>query len=217
MDDLWQQLAAGLLATTWLEFAAVLFGIASVLFSRMENIWVYPTGLVNTTIYIYLSVVAGLYAEAGVNFYYTVMSIAGWILWARKTGGQTALHITRSSCSEWQWTLAFFFACWAVLYLLLDHWTDSTVPLADGLASAAAYTGMLLMTRKKLENWLWWILTNLAAMPLYFFKGFVFTAFQYAVFLLLAVSGYIGWRRKLAGSATLPATSAPARQTEAQK
>ncbi|MCB0534867.1 MAG: nicotinamide mononucleotide transporter [Lewinellaceae bacterium] len=197
IHEIWQQLLEGLLATTLLEFIAVAFGIASVIFSRLENILVYPTGLVNTIIYIYLSVVAGLYAEAGVNFYYTVMSIWGWLMWARKKDGETVLHITRSSTREWLQALAFFAVCWLLLFLALQHWTDSTVPLADGFASAAAYTGMLLMTRKKLENWLWWILTNMAAMPLYFIKGFVFTSFQYLVFLLLAILGYLEWRRRL--------------------
>ncbi|MCB9316985.1 MAG: nicotinamide mononucleotide transporter [Lewinellaceae bacterium] len=197
IHEIWQQLLEGLLATTLLEFIAVAFGIASVIFSRLENILVYPTGLVNTIIYIYLSVVAGLYAEAGVNFYYTVMSIWGWLMWARKKDGETVLHITRSSTREWLQAIAFFAGCWLLLFLALQHWTDSTVPLADGFASAAAYTGMLLMTRKKLENWLWWILTNMAAMPLYFIKGFVFTSFQYLVFLLLAILGYLEWRRRL--------------------
>lgn len=195
----WQQLLDGLYATTWLEFIAVFFGIASVIFSRQENILVYPTGLVNTTIYIYLSFVAGLYAEAGVNFYYTIMSLAGWFLWTRKKEGTPVLYITRSTAREWTLTLTFFGLCWLALYGILSHWTDSTVPVADGFASAAAYTGMLLMTRKKLENWLWWILTNCAAIPLYFVKGFVFTSFQYVVFLVLAVMGYIEWRKRLEG------------------
>lgn len=193
---IWQQLLEGLRATTWLEYIAVFFGIASVIFSRLENIWVYPTGIVNTTVYIYLSIVAGLYAEAGVNFYYTVMSIVGWVLWARKREGQTVLHITRSSRREWLIALAFFAVCWLVLWWVLRSYTNSTVPLADGFASAAAYTGMWLMARKKLENWLWWIVTNIASIPLYFIKGFVFTSFQYLVFLVLAVMGYVEWRRK---------------------
>ncbi|MEZ4943817.1 MAG: nicotinamide riboside transporter PnuC [Saprospiraceae bacterium] len=204
IHEIWQQLLEGLLATSPLEFIAVAFGITSVIFSRLENILVYPTGLVNTTIFIYLSIVAGLYAEAGVNFYYTVMSIWGWFLWTRKKSGETVLQISRSSPREWFLALAFFACCWLVLFLILRHWTDSTVPLADGFASATAYTGMLLMTRKKLENWLWWILTNMAAMPLYFVKGFVFTAFQYFVFLILAVLGYIEWRRRLESEALAP-------------
>lgn len=193
LQNLWQ----GLLATTWLEFTAVFFGIASVMFSRLENIWVYPTGIVNTTIYIYLSLVAGLYAEAGVNVYYTVMSIVGWVLWAQKREGQKVLHITRSGAREWLLALAFFAACWIALFWTLSRFTNSTVPLADSFAAGTAYTGMWLMARKKLENWLWWIATNIASIPLYFIKGFVFTSFQYLVFLILAVMGYVEWRRKM--------------------
>lgn len=196
-QEILQRLWEGLLATTWLEFIAVSFGIASVVFSRLENIWVYPTGIVNTTIFIYLSIVAGLYAEAGVNFYYTVMSIIGWVLWTQKKEGNRVLRITQSSRKEWLIALVFFGLCWAVLFVVLKTYTDSTVPVADAFASAAAYTGMWLMARKKLENWLWWIVTNIASIPLYFVKGFVFTSFQYIVFLVLAILGYIEWRRKL--------------------
>lgn len=197
-QEILQRLWEGLLATTPLEFIAVAFGIASVMLSRLENIWVYPTGIVNTTIYIYLSIVAGLYAEASVNFYYTVMSMVGWVFWAQKKAGEKVLHITRSSQQEWLIALVFFSLCWAILFFVLKKFTDSTVPIADGFASAAAYTGMWLMARKKLENWLWWIVTNIASIPLYFVKGFVFTSFQYFVFLVLAILGYVEWRRKLA-------------------
>lgn len=197
IQHIWQQFLEGLLATTPLEFIAVVFGIASVIYSRQENIRVYPTGIVNTTIYIYLSLIAGLYAEAGVNFYYTVMSIVGWVMWAVKKEGKTVLHISRSTLREWSFALGFFALCWLVLWWVLQTFTNSTVPVADGFASAAAYTGMWLMARKKLENWLWWIITNVASIPLYFIKGFVFTSFQYLVFLVLAVMGYVEWRRKL--------------------
>ncbi len=197
LPEIWQQLLDGLLATTWLEFIAVVFGIASVLYSRAENILVYPTGLVNTSLYIYLCLVAGLYAEASVNAYYTLMSIIGWAMWARKSEGKTALQITASSALEWRNALLFFGASWLLLWYVLRHFTDSTVPLADGFASASAYTGMWLMTRKKLENWIWWIVTNLASIPLYFVKGYVFTSFQYVVFLILAMLGLLEWRRKL--------------------
>lgn len=207
--DIGQQLLDGLLATTWLEYIAVFFGIASVVYARMEHIAVYPTGLINTTIYIYLSLIGGLYAEAGVNFYYTVLSITGWILWANKKDGALVLHITRSTPGEWLRSTGFFAACWLVLYLVLKHLTNSTVPLADSFASAAAYTGMLLMTRKKLENWLWWILTDFASIPLYISKGFVFTGFQYLVFLALAFMGYFEWRKKLNQASAGFAATAP--------
>ncbi len=195
--EIWRQLLEGLFATSWLEFIAVIFGIVSVLYSRAENILVYPTGLVNTSLYIYLCLVAGLYAEASVNTYYTVMSVIGWVMWSRKTEGAGGLQITASSASEWRNSLLFFAGSWLVLWYILSRFTDSTVPLADGFAAASAYTGMWLMTRKKLENWIWWIVTNLASIPLYFIKGYVFTSFQYIVFLILAVMGYVEWRRKL--------------------
>ncbi|HRI59732.1 MAG TPA: nicotinamide riboside transporter PnuC, partial [Saprospiraceae bacterium] len=134
MTEILQRLWEGLLATTPLEFIAVFFGIASVLFSRKENIWVYPTGIVNTTIYIYLSIIAGLYAEAGVNFYYTAMSIIGWVLWAQKREGGQVLRITQSNRREWLIALIFFGLCWAALFFVLKTYTDSTVPVADGFA-----------------------------------------------------------------------------------
>lgn len=198
MNEIWQSFISGMLATTWLEFTAVVFGILSVIYSRAENILVYPTGLVNTTLYIYLSVQAGLYAEASVNGYYTIMSIAGWIWWSRKKeDGASRLLITSSSATDWRDALLFFGIFWILLWWLLSRFTDSSVPLADGFAAASAYTGMWLMTRKKLENWIWWIITNIASIPLYFTKGFVFTSFQYLVFLILAVMGYAAWRRKM--------------------
>jgi len=195
--DIWQQFLDGLFATGWLEFVAVMFGIASVMLSRIENIWVYPTGIINTSIYIYLCIVGGLYAESGVNFYYTVMSVIGWVLWSKKNEGQVVLHISRSTTVEWRNSLVFFVLCWGLLYFILKKFTDSTVPLADGFASAAAYTAMWLMARKKLENWIWWGITNVASIPLYFIKGYVFTSFQYLVFLVLSVMGYVEWRQRI--------------------
>lgn len=197
MSDILNQLWAGLLATTWLEFIAVIFGIVSVMLSRIEHIGVYPTGIINTGIYIYLSIVAGLYAEASVNIYYTVMSIIGWVMWSRLQDDGEKLHITVSTRKEWLYAIGFFAVCWAVLWFVLKQFTDSNVPLADGFAAAAAYTGMWLMARKKLENWIWWIITDFAAVPLYFVKGYVFTSFQYLVFLVLAIMGYVEWRARV--------------------
>jgi nicotinamide mononucleotide transporter len=200
IDVIYQQLIKGLYQTTWQEFVAVVFGIASVLYSRKENILVYPTGIINTVLYTWFCFSWwGLYAEGSLNFYYTIMSIYGWILWARKkkdgTGKQLA--ITRSTRKEWLLSLLFFAVCYIVLYFVLIKFTSSTVPFADAFASAAAYTGMWLMAKKKLENWIWWIITNLASIPLYFIKEAVFTSFQYVVFLILAVLGFIAWQKKL--------------------
>lgn len=187
--------------TSWLEFIAVLAGIVSVIYSRKENILVYPVGMINTGIFIWLYITHGLYADASVNFYYTVMSIAGWAMWSKKKDGKSALSITSSSRKDWTQAIIFFSVCWMILYVLLSRFTDSTVPIADSFTSAAAFTGMWLMNRKKLENWVWWIVTDLASVPLNFYKHLVFASFQYLVFLVLAVMGYITWRKKITHAA----------------
>ena len=201
MQQIAQQFLSDIQQTTWIEFIAVITGIASVIYSRKENILVYPVGMVSTGIFIYLYLKHGLYADASVNFYYTVMSIVGWYMWSRKTGSnqpkkKAALKITASTPKEWLNAFIFFSVCWVLLYLFLKHFTDSTVPIADSFTSGAAFTGMWLMNKKKLENWTWWIITDLASVPLNFYKHLVFTSFQYFVFLILAVMGYISWRKK---------------------
>ena len=197
LHELFRQFISDLHQTSPLEFTAVICGIASVAFSRMENILVYPSGMINTAIYIYLYLLHGLYADASVNCYYTVMSIWGWIIWSRKKDGHAALIITRSDAKDWRNALIFFGCCWVVLFTVLKTFTDSTVPQADAFASDAAFTGMWLMNKKKLENWTWWIITDLASVPLNFYKHLVLTSFQYLVFLILAILGYISWRKKL--------------------
>ncbi len=196
MQEIIQQFTDGLKSTGWLEFVAVFFGIASVLFSRKENILVFPTGIINTVLYTWFCFKWwNLYAEGSLNFYYTVMSLYGWYAWTRKKEGNT-LAITSNNRRDWIISISFFVLCWATLYYILKNHTNSTVPWADSFASAAAYTGMWQMARKKVENWIWWILTNLISIPLYFYKHAVFTSVQYVVFLILAVMGLIAWTKK---------------------
>jgi nicotinamide mononucleotide transporter len=203
LPDIYHQFVTGLEQTGVVEFIAVVAGIASVWFSRKENILVYPVGLVNTVFYVYLSIKGHLLGEASVNLYYTAMSIYGWILWARKdqTKKEHILHISFSSKKEWLQQLLFFLVFYVVIFASLN-WAKKTfapeaIPWADAFASATAYTGMWLMARKKVESWIWWIATNIASIPLYFVKGYVFTSFQYVVLLVLAVAGLIEWRRRV--------------------
>jgi len=200
--QIFQQLVTGLLQTGPLEFIAVFAGIGSVWFSRKENILVYPVGLINTIIYIYISIKGNLLGEASVNFYYTVMSIYGWLLWAKKdsTAQKPVLAITYSNKKEWMQQLAFFAVFYLVIYFSLTglkkSFAPEAIPWADAFASATAYTGMWLMARKKVESWIWWIATNVASIPLYFIKGYVFTSVQFLVLLVLAVAGLIAWQKK---------------------
>ncbi len=201
MQEIFEQFLNGLKQTTPLEFIAVIAGIASVFFSRAANILVYPVGLINTTIYIYLSVKGQLYGEASVNFYYTIMSIYGWVMWAKRNEQQDlALHISYSNKRELIQQFIFFDLCYLVLFGALSwlkkDFAPEAIPWADAFASATAYTGMWLMARKKVESWYWWVATNIASIPLYFIKGYVFTSVQFMVLLVLAVSGLVEWRKK---------------------
>jgi nicotinamide mononucleotide transporter len=187
--------------TGLLEYIAVVFGIASVWYSRKENILVYPVGLVNTIIYVYLSIKGHLIGEASVNLYYTIVSIYGWLIWAKKDQQhRPVLKITNSSRKEWLQQLAFFGSFYVVIFLSLsflkNNFLPGVLPVADAFASATAFTGMWLMARKKVESWYWWIATNIASIPLYYVKGYAFTSVYYLVLLVLAYSGLAEWRRK---------------------
>jgi len=203
METIVQQFIDGMRQTSLLEYIAVFAGIASVWFSKKENILVYPIGLINTVIYIYLSMKGHLLGEASVNFYYTVMSIYGWFVWTRRDEKlEHKLNIRFSSSKDWINQLLFFavfyFAIFFALQYLKTDFAPGAIPWADAFASATAYTGMWLMTRKKVESWIWWIITNIASIPLYFVKGYVFTSVYYFVLLILAIYGLIEWRKKAA-------------------
>ena len=201
-SDFIRQFLEGLLSTGWAEAIAVLAGIASVWFSKKENILVYPVGLINTVIYIFISAKAALYGEAAVNFYYTVMSIYGWNQWKQKD--ENRANIVEISFSDKTWIrkqFIFFITCFLILFYLLQYmkhqFAEGAIPWADATASAAAFTAMWLMTHKKVESWWWWILTNIFSAPLYFVKGFAFTAVYYAILLILAIAGLNSWRKKV--------------------
>ena len=200
--QIYQQFIQDIYATTWYEYVAVLTGIGSVWFSRKENILVYPIGLISTIIFIYISFKGSLLGEAAVNIYYTVMSIYGWLLWAKKDQQkQHVLNISKATKKEWIQHLSFFSVFYIVIYAALTYlkkdFAPGAIPWADGFASATAFTGMWLMTKKKLESWYWWIATNIASVPLYFVKHYVFTSISYVVLLIMAFAGLIAWYKKL--------------------
>jgi nicotinamide mononucleotide transporter len=201
LQEIYQQFIDGMKQTGWLEYIAVFAGIASVWFSRIENILVYPVGLVNTIIYIFLSVKGHLLGEASVNFYYTVMSIYGWILWTKKDEQKNhVVIITFSSWKGWAQQFLFFTVFYLVIFISLTYLKKSfaggAIPWADAFASATAYTGMWLMAKKKVESWWWWIATNIASIPLYFVKHYVFTSVYYLVLLVMAVYGLLEWKKR---------------------
>ena len=203
LDQIFQQFISDIHATTPLEFVAVVTGIASVWFSRAESIWTYPIGLINTISFIIISLKGQLLGEASVNLYYTIMSIYGWILWARKNQQHVAiLKITNSTNREWKQHLLFFASFYVGIFLALTYlkqdFAPGVIPWADAFASATAFTGMWLMAKKKVESWYWWIATNIASIPLYFVKHYVFTSVYYLILLVFAFWGLAEWRRRAA-------------------
>jgi len=201
LHELYHLFLVGMRQTTLPEYIAVFAGIASVWFSRSENILVYPVGLINTIIYVYLSFEYHLPGEASVNTYYTIMSLYGWYMWMKKDKvEQKVLQIRYSNKLMWLYQLCFFLFFYIALYFSLTYlkqqFFKGAIPWADAFASATAFTGMWLMTRKKVESWYWWIATNIASIPLYFVKGLVFTSVYYLVLLVMAVFGLIEWMRR---------------------
>ncbi len=194
-------LTEGLQATQPIEIIAAVAGIISVWFSKRESVWVYPVGLINTLIYVWISLQAHLAGEATVNFYYTIMSLYGWYQWTRRDQQrQIVLRVTTSDRAEWQKQLLFFTSCFVVLFLSLRYLQElffkGAIPWADALAASTAFTGMWLMTRKKVESWYWWIATNVCSIPLYFVKGLVVTSLYYFILLFLAIAGLEDWKKR---------------------
>ena len=205
MQEIWESFVQGLRQTTWLEAVAVIAGIASVFYSRIENILVYPVGLINTIIYIYLSFKGQLFGEATVNLYYTIMSVYGWILWVKRDALQHhVINVEFSDRKMWLQQVLFFLFFYVTIFFALSYlkkeFAPGAIPFADAFASATAFTGMWLMARKKVESWWWWIATNIASIPLYFVKGYVFTSVYYLILLVIAVFGLMEWRRRAAST-----------------
>lgn len=210
MLEFWNILLENMRDTTWLEAVAALLGIASVWYARRENIMVYPTGIVSVLIYVYICFFSRLYADAGINFFYFLMSVYGWYNWTRSTGGSDHLEISINTRNQQIAGIVLtFVSYWAILGIIWFFnrndtvYMTSYVPWVDSFTTSIFLVGMLLMARKKVENWVYWIIGNVVSIPLYFVKGLAFTSFQYLVFLILAILGYMEWRKRYAAKQEL--------------
>jgi len=185
-----------------LEIVAVILGLCSVWFSKQNSILVYPTGMASTAIFVYLLLKWGLLGDMLINSYYFIMSIYGWYIWTRKTDGATGAPITTTNKREkWMSILLFFGTLFliACVYNVFDKWTSWTA-YVDTFTTGIFFVGMWLMAKRKLENWIFWIIGDLISIPLYFYKGFTFTSFQYLIFTILAFYGYSAWKKNLNSS-----------------
>ena len=205
MLEFWNLLLENLRDSTWLEAVAAILGIASVWYARRENILVYPTGIVSVLIYVFICFNSQLFADAGINFFYFLMSVYGWYNWTRSSGDSDHLEISINTKKQQTTGIALTFVSYlailGIIWLFNHNNTDymtSYVPWVDSFTTSVFLVGMLLMARKKVENWIYWIIGNAVSIPLYFVKGLAFTSFQYLVFLILAILGYMEWRKRYA-------------------
>lgn len=197
----------------WLEFIATALGIASVVFSMLRNIWVYPTGIISTTIYVYILFAFGLLGDCMINVYYTVMSIYGWILWSQNSTDNIHVEVSWATKKEWFFgsilfvlsiglvTLVYYFKPYidnqfsmygvdlGLYHLDWANWLDV-------FTTSVFLVGMWFMAKQRIENWIFWILGDLICIPMFMYKGLVITSFQYLIFTILALIGFYLWMKK---------------------
>ena len=176
-----------------LEIIAVAFGFLSVWFSKQNKIWVFPTGMISTSIFVYLLLKWGLLGDMMINGYYFIMSVYGWYVWTRKIDDTQVTPISKINFREKKISITIFFATLLfvfVIYKIFDKWT-SWVAYADTITTAIFFVGMWLMAKRKIENWIFWIIGDIISVPLYLYKGLTFTSFQYLGFTFISIFGYL--------------------------
>lgn len=182
-----------------LELIGILFGLLSVWYAKKNTVWVYPTGMISTAIFVYLLFKWALLGDMIINAYYFVMSVYGWCYWSKKEEEVIVHPVTSTSKKEVKTAVLLFvasilFVFW--VYQAFDKWTDWTA-YVDTFTAAIFFVGMGLMARRKIEHWLFWIVGDIISIPLYFFKGLTLTSFQYIIFTLIAIYGYRSWKKIL--------------------
>ncbi len=191
-----------------LELVAVLFGVVSVLLSVRQNIWSWPTALINVALYFLLFYKIGLYSDMWLQLVYFGLSIYGWYEWLHGGAGRTALVVTRTPARLWMILAVIGLAFWAVDATVMSRAAGSALPHLDAATATISLIAQYLMTRKLLENWALWIAVDVVYVGMFIYKGVYLTAGNYAIYLVLAVMGHIAWKRAL--GATPVAASVPA-------
>jgi nicotinamide mononucleotide transporter len=200
-DLLFQQYSGYQTLDILLEIIAVVFGILSVWFSKKNNILVYPTGMISTSIFTYLLFKWSLLGDMMINAYYFMMSIYGWYIWTRKVNNIVTPISKVNSPEKITSLIIFFFSLSFVygIYNYFDKWGSYTSYI-DNFTTAIFFVAMWLMANRKIESWVFWIIGNIISIPLYFYKGLTFTSIQYIIFTVIAISGYYTWKKILDNS-----------------
>lgn len=178
-----------------LEIIAVFFGFLSVWFSKNNNILVFPTGMINTSIFVYLLLKWSLLGDMIINAYYFIMSIYGWYFWLKGTNN-TVSPISKVSNTDIRIVVLLFISSSvfvSLVYTFFDKW-ETIISYIDILTTAIFFAAMWLMAKRKVESWIFWIVGNIISVPLYLHKGLAFTSIQYFIFTVIAIAGYIKWK-----------------------
>ncbi|MDA9970810.1 nicotinamide riboside transporter PnuC [Flavobacteriaceae bacterium] len=182
-----------------LEITAVIFGFASVWYSKQNNILVFPTGLITTSIFVYLLFKWQLLGDMMINGYYFIMSLYGWYIWTRKVDSEHVTPISRMTKKEQFTAVVIFIATLIfvfIIYQIFDMW-KGWVAYVDTFTTALFFVGMWLMAKRKIENWIFWIVADIISVPLYFYKGLTFSSLQYLGFTIIAIFGFLAWKKHL--------------------
>jgi nicotinamide mononucleotide transporter len=199
-DEIYRQFLQNIKDVKWQEWVSTATQIASVWYARKNNVLVYPIGIIGVLLaaYVYFFMIQPpLYADGSLNIYYFAMSLYGWYNWAkRKDPEHYTYPISWCTKKELGIGLGLFFFFWGLLYFILDRFTDSNTAILDSLVSSSAVTAMWWMAKRKIENWLAWIFSNIVAIPLNFYKELMLFTLMYILFLVLAWMGYVSWKKK---------------------
>ena len=183
----------------FLEFLAFFFGIISVIYAKKENILVYPTGIICTVITVYLLYKAQYFGDMMMNVYYSLMSLYGWWNWSRKDKNRYLVKIARFSKEDtWLTVLLFTFTVLITYSVYKFNINEIAIPnYIDIFTSGLFFVAMWLMANKKLESWIFWIIADIITVPLYAYRGLGILSLQYIIFTILAIQGYIEWKKSL--------------------
>ena len=183
----------------FLEIFAVGMNILSVIYAKQNNILVYPTGLIGTGIFVYILFNFSLLGDMIINGYFFFMSIYGWYYWSRKKDDEFINNVSRLEKKEFTQLILLALGSLIFIYFLyvqFDKWNSWTA-YVDNITTAIFFVAMWLMARRKIESWIFWIIGDLITVPLYFYKGLTISSLQYIIFTVLAILGYISWKKIL--------------------
>ena len=198
-DFLFSQYSSYSPSFIYLELFAVIMNITSVVYAKQNNILVYPTGLIGTGIFVYILLNFSLLGDTIINAYFFSMSIYGWYFWSRKKDKVFINQVSTINRNEIKYLFILAFSSLIFIYFVYDYfdkWNNWTA-YVDNITTAIFFVAMWLMARRKIESWIFWIIGDLITVPLYFYKGLTISSIQYIIFLILAVLGYISWKKIL--------------------